>query len=301
MLASRSLIAALTLALALVAAPAAADPQPSTVDELSATVSGQEISVSGSANFGGQDPVEVGVDGTGDSPVSQGLGLDIDRLLIQRPDGSAGNLIFTLDLDGLTGGGIPELFQYNWDISVDGGADAGGTNWSIKAMRSGQASEPGQVGGWAALYTCVTNPTTGGFSCSPLASLPSAWDQEAGEIRITVPLFRIDATAGSTIDAWARNGQPVWVRTSAAGALTGFVEPDNASHDRYTVPGDSVRLALAPAGTPEQFVDFNAPATLAGTDFTGTLTASEPGTYDVYAKACFGGNCGTAKRTVTVG
>lgn len=292
-----STIAALALALA-IAAPAGADPAPTTVDEVSASVSGSTISVTGAATFGGQDPVEVGFDGTGDSLVPQGVGLDIDRLYIQRSDGSSNDLIFTLKLDGLTGGGIPEAFQYNWDISVDGGAAAGGSEWSLKTMRSGQGGQAGTAP-WASIYSCTPSDT--GFDCSPLASIAVVYDADAGEIRMTVPLFRINATASSTIEAWARNGQPVWVRTSAAGVLTGGVTADDAFHDTYAVPGNTVKLGVAPAGTPESLVSFTTDAAVSGGAFTGSLSVSEPGAYDVYAKACFGANCAVGKTPVTIG
>lgn len=297
----RRIVAPLALSAALVAAPSGAAPAATTVDTIAAEVSGSTITVTGAATFGGQDPVEVGFDGTGDALVSQGVGLDIDRMLIQRADGSSSNLVFTLDLDGLTGGGIPEAFQYNWDIAVDGGADGGGSNWSIKAMRSGQASKPGQVNGWAALYSCVLDDgPTGGFTCSPLADLQSVWDAENGEIRISVPLFRINAGGGSTIEAWGRNGDPVWIRTSAAGGLTGFVNADTAFHDPYQVPGTTVELGIAPVGTPAEFVDFTTQASVSNGSFAGTLTAPGTGQYDVYARACFGSNCAVASQTVAV-
>lgn len=289
-------VAAVVLALG-GAVPAGADAAATTIDDLSAAVSGSTISVSGAATFGGQDAVEVGFDGTGDSLVSQGVGLDIDRMLIQRADASSNNLIFTLKLDGLTGGGIPEAFQYNWDIQVDGGAAAGGSEWSLKTMRSGQG---GQVGTnpWASIYSCVPSET--GFSCSPLASVGVVYDEAAGEIRMTIPLFRINASAGSTIDAWARFGQPVWVRPSVGGVLTGGPVADEAFHDRYTVPGNVVRLGVAPAGTPESLVNYTTTAALSGGAFTGNLTVSDPGDYDVFAKACFGPNCAVGKTTVSV-
>jgi hypothetical protein len=274
----------------------------SEVHDIAATASGAQVSVSGHATFGGQHPVTVGEDGPGDNfggAATAELGLDFLGLSISQPDPAKGELQFTMKLAGLEGGGIGEAFQYNWDVTVDGGPDAGGSNWSIKTMRSQAAS--GSANPWAVIAECVPNTTTGGFTCTTRAALPVTYDAEEAEIRVTVPLARIEASGGSLIDAWARNGEPVWVRTSAAGQLTGVLTVDDMTHDTFTVPKAAVRLALAPAGTPEADVDFSKAATL-GNDgnFSGSMTAPGPGNYDVWAKACFSDNCGTASTSVTV-
>jgi len=271
-----------------------------TVDSVSASRSGGSINVSGTATFGTQDAVEVGFDGTGDSTISQGVGLDIERMLIQRASGATNNLLFTLDLDGLQGGGIPEGFQYNWDITVDGGSAEGGDEWSIKFMRSGQGVQVGTAA-WAYLYRCVRDATTGNFTCTRQApALAVTFDEAGGQVRVTVPLSRIGGASGSTIGAWPRNGDPVWVRPSASGAQTPGVTVDGASHDDYIVPGNTVQLGIAPAGTAEQFVNYSGTATVTGSSFAGTLPAGSSGTYDVWARACFGDNCAAQKTTITI-
>jgi hypothetical protein len=275
----------------------------SDVHDLAATVSGTQVSVSGHAAFGGQALFQVGEDAVGDNlgaDTTGTRGLDFEKLFISQPDPSKADLQFTIDLAGLQGGGIPETFQYNWDVSIDGGAP-NGTNWSIKTMRS-QARVNQNLNPYAAIFTCtMAPPPQTGFTCAVNRTIPVVYDEADGRIRLTVPLAGIKATPGSTIDAWARNGEPVWVRTSAAGAQTGFVTADDMTHDTYTVPKGSVQLALAPAGTPEGNVDFSKAATLAANgNFTGSLTAPGPGSYDVWAKACFAENCGTASTSVTI-
>ncbi|HEV3474564.1 MAG TPA: hypothetical protein VG602_04290 [Actinomycetota bacterium] len=286
------------------AGPGQAHDEPtgkSEVHDLAATASGTQVSVTGHAAFGGQPAVTVGEDAAGDSAggaATAEMGLDFTGLTIAAPNPAKPELLFTMKLAGMEGGGIPELFQYNWDIIVDGGAP-NGSNWSIKTMRSQAAT--GSTNPWAIIADCQPNPQTGGFTCREVARIPVVYEEGEASIRLTVPLARIEASPGSVIEAWARNGEPVWVRTSAAGQLTGFVNADDMTHDTYTVPKSTVRLALAPAGTPEANVDFSKTATLgAEGNFTGTLTAPGPGTYDVWAKACFAENCGTASTPVSI-
>jgi len=299
----------LTISLALITALALALPAraatPTEITALSATASGSTVSVSGKVTYGGEDPFLVGQDGTGDNlggAAGGAVGLDLQRLFISQP-GANQNLLFTIDVGSLTGGGVPQAFQYNWDVAVDGGADAGGGNWSIKAMAAGTGSS-GDTEPYAAIYSCVPDPDspTGGFTCSEVQRLTVAFDAEAGEIRITVPASAIGAKSGSTIDAWARNGQPVWVRTSAAGALTGFVTADDMTHDTYTMPVRLTELAVVPAGTPEADVAYTRTVTPSA---NGSFSASFPGTasgaYDVWARACSAGACTTGSAPVTVG
>jgi hypothetical protein len=295
--------AVLTLGMAGPGGAHEADTGNSAVHDLAAMAAGTQVAVSGHAAFGGQPLSQVGEDVVGDNLGADATGtrgLDFEKLFISQPDPAKADLQFTIDLAGLQGGGIPETFQYNWDVAIDGG-EPNGSNWSIKTMRS-QARVNANLNPYAAIFTCVmAPPPQTGFTCSVKQTIPVVYDEADGRIRLTVPMKGIEASPGSTIDAWARNGEPVWVRTSAAGAQTGFVTADDMTHDQYTVPKAAVQLALAPAGTPEADVNFSKAATLgAAGNFNGTLTAPGPGNYDVWAKACFADNCGTASTPVTI-
>lgn len=289
-------------ALALVvaaAAPAGAAEQTS-VNGLSATASGTAVSVQGSATLGGQDPIVVGEDPPGDNAggaATAPFGLDFTGFSISQPDPTKGNLLFTIGLAELTGGGIPEGIQYNWDIMVDGGADFGGSNWSLKTMRS-RAITTGNLDPDAAIFDCQPNEQTGGFTCSQVQTIPVEYDSSASEIRMTVPVAAIGAQPGSMIEAWGRATNPLWIGPSAGGQLTFTNVFDTGSHDPYVVPRATVRLGIAPAGQP---IDHTVNGTLAPDgSFSGELTAPGPGTYDVGAQVCFGSNCDTASTPVTV-
>ena len=299
----RRWLIAFSAALLVVAAagPGGAHTEPtgqSEVHDLAGSTSGTQVSVSGHATFGGQAAASVGEDPAGDNAggaATAPLGLDFTKFTVQQPDASKPELKFTIDLAGLAGGGLPEIVMYNWDIMVNGG-EPNGSNWSIKTMRSRQG-----VANWAAVNTCVPNAQGTGFTCSVVQTVPASYVETESEITITVPLSAIEASPGSKIEAWPRATNPLWIGPSAAGAQTLTNVFDTATHDEYFVPTSTVQLALAPAGTPEGNVSFTKAATLsANGNFTGTLTAPGPGTYDVWAKACFADNCGTASTSVTV-
>lgn len=297
----RSVVLFSTAVVALSATPAAA-ATPTTVDALSAVASGSSLAVSGSVSFGSQDPVELVNDGCGDAPggaAASALGLDHERLLISQPNGATSSLTFTIDLCGLTGGGIPEGIQYNWDIMVDGGSGAGGSNWSIKTMRS-RASATTNLNPYAATYTCV--PSTGGYSCTENLRLAAVYDAASSQIHMTVPFSAIGASPGSLIEAWPRATNPFWIGPSASGATTLTNIFDTGGHDEYRVPAKTVSLGIAPAGTAESGVSFSTAAAVSGSSFSGSLVQPAAGDYDVWAKACFGtANCAARSVAVTVG
>lgn len=286
-----------SLALMLITSTAGAAPTPTQITALSASVSGTQITASGKVTLGGVDPAVIGEDPAGD-PASSAAGLDLRSLSIGQPDGTKGELLFTIKLGGMATGGIPELFQFNWDITVNGGAANGGAEWSLKTMRQSVVATGG-TNPDAAVYACVPSQT--GFSCSRSTAVPVVYDQAAAEIRMTVPLAAINAAPGAVIEAWARNGEPVWVRTSAAGQLTGGLTADDMTHDPYTVPPKSVRLGLAPTGTAEGDVTFGPTIQLAGNgNFTGSVAAPGPGSYDLWAKGCIADNCHAISTPVSV-
>lgn len=276
----------------------------SEVHDLEATASGTQVSVTGHAVFGGQHRVVVGEDPGADNlggAATAPLGLDFTSFAISQPDAGKPELAFRIKLASMLGGGIPEGVLYNWDVTIDGGETAGGSNWSIKTMRSRASATGGSLNPWAAVNACVPNATGTGFTCSVRQTVPATFEEGESAITIRVPLAALDASPGSVIDAWPRATNPLWIGPSASGAQTLTNVFDTGTHDVYNVPKPVVQVALAPTGTPEGNVDFSKAATLgAAGNFTGALTAPGPGSYDVWAKACFADNCGTASTSVNV-
>lgn len=122
----------------------------------------------------------------------------------------------------------------------------------------------------------------------------------ADEIRMTVPMGPIGASSGGRIDAWFRGTSPVWAGPSAGGQLSLSNLFDTATHESYLVPGGTVTIGVVPAGTDPSAVTYPKTATVNGKNFTSTFAAPGPGAYDVYAKACFAGDCTTAVGTIEV-
>jgi hypothetical protein len=291
------LVLGIATCLAMSAASPAVGATPTTVNGLTATVSGTTITLGGTATFGGQDAVLVGDDPANDNlggAQTAAIGTDLDRMLISQPNPADPTLQFTIDLGGLSGGGIPEHIAYNWDIRVDGGEAKGGADLSIKSWRT-RAASGGGLDPYAAVFTCVPS-ATGGSTCTPGPTLSVTYNETASEIQLTVPLAVISAKPGSEITAWNRISAPVWTGgTFGTQTFAGLY--DTSTHDPYMVPKREVKLGIAPAGSP---ISYASAATLTGSSFGGGLTAPGPGTYDVGAQACFGGNCATLTRTVTV-
>lgn len=261
--------------------------QSTEITSLAAAVSGRSINITGLASFGGEERVVLADDPT--EAVGR-FGLDITKLYASRPSPASNEIEFVVAVSNLDDG-VPEFVQYNWDISVDGGEAAGGSNWSIKTMR--QQTRTGTMEPYAAVFACI--PGDAGYSCSERARLDVAFDSAANEIRLTVPLAAIGAKPGSVIRGWDRSGEPVWARSSAAGVLTGGVTFDGATPDDYTVANASVSLGLATADTPLEQVVFTKAAPVASDgSFAATLSAPGSGTYHVWAKACFGVTCDSA-------
>lgn len=290
-------------------------PLPVEILSLEAAATGTDVAVSGEVAFGGQEEVVVGEDPAGDNlggAQTAALGVDVTELRINQPDSGADELLFTIQLaDAPPGlGGLPETVQYNWDIAVDGGAENGGSNWSIKAMRT-RASATGTVSAYAAIFDCQPN-ADGGFSCSEVAELDAVeFEPEEAAIRIAVPFSTIGAGHGSTIDPFPRcGGTTFWIGPSASGVRTFCNIYDSMDfYDTYTVPDHgTVMLGLAASG---ETLVHDTPATVEshhhegeeGThaEFHGTLTAPEPGEYTVGALACFAGECAARATIVTAG
>jgi hypothetical protein len=98
------------------------------------------------------------------------------------------------------------------------------------------------------------------------------------------------------------------VRIQAAYQGLGMTAVDEAdwggqdSSFTYLIPDRQVLLGIAAAGTPQSQVHFDTPATVGadGSSYSGAVSSPGPGSWDVWAKACFGANCGTRVIRITV-
>jgi hypothetical protein len=278
--------------------PAAGD---TVIEKATATGGAGSVRVDGVVTFGGQQPVLLAEDPAGDNtgaPATTALGTDLTGLALAQREAGSEDLTFELRLADLrTPRGTPETVQYNWDVEVDGGVVKGGSNWSIKTMGTKATTQSAQP--WAGVHTCEPGGTANAsFTCTESTRVEAVYDTESKTVYVNVPMSAIGAEPGSTITAWPRNGSPVWIGATAAGARTLVETFDGADHARFTVPEPPrLEVAIAPAGT--DVTDLVTVPVGDGGAFSTTLAAS-PGEYDVLVRACFAGRCAEKVLPVTV-
>jgi len=263
------------------------------VNSVEATVSGSVISVTGSATFV-ETPTVVGTDPAGDATVP-GIGSDVTQLTISRPAGT-NNLVFTMDIADAIPVlfGVPETILYTWGLNVD--TAGASSEYSVQAWRTAQYDRPG---GLDPVIRVLSHPAAGSFDVVGYFSGTMA----DGKVTATVPRSSINADTGTVLSVGSRG-----VGTTA-GAI-GFayfnnnLGGDGAFIEEYTVPGPTVRLGIAPAGTPPELVPLTVSATVNVT--TGAFNGFLPkpagsGEYVVAAEACYHADaCGSGSTTVTV-
>lgn len=275
-----ALVIAAAVAVAAPTAPAGADDQGTThVDEVAASRSGGTLFVSGSATF-------VDVPGEVMTDPGDGILVDVTSGTISRPDPTSSTLEFTLNISAVSTD-WPNMV-YLWPIMVDGND----TGLFLMGSRIGAIS---------------TNPTfilarNEGDGFSTVANVQGSLTADA--ITWKVPLFRLGADGGSLLSGGG--GSNPEVRTGTAGLFyccTTADQFDNWFLEDYRVPGASVEIGIADAGTPPALVPLTGSASVSGSSFTGGLDVSglAAGDYVVVAKACYGeGNCGIATTNVTI-
>jgi hypothetical protein len=328
---SRTLIAAIAAGLFLVptgAALAAGDPgpTPSSVSGLAARVSGAAVTVSGAAAFGGESPVVVGTDNAGDGPthavnaqIDTATGVDLLSADVSQPDPAKQQLVFRWHVAGLPQtGAVPEITFYRWGLQVNGT-----TNYVLQAKFSNvlsltwlddQSGPPTHIGGTFQLRGGCGPQTVGGQqlplnNCHSLAFLTGGFDPATNTVKFVLPLgqsYDKDIVPGAVLTPFNYDTQPIVAGYGvlAANANTeDGMDWDTDAVPQYVIPSPAVSLAIAPAGTAPSAVTFSTAATLAADgSFTGSLatTGLAHGAYAVFAKACFGANCGVAQVPITL-
>jgi hypothetical protein len=274
---------------------AQADPGEAThIDSLSATV-GTNIQVSGAATFV-DAPKLVGEDGA--DALVPGIGADIRSVTLSR-SAPKGKINFTLGIGDqpATLNGIPETVAYLWDITVTSPSGSA-SNFELWAARSAQWAAAGATEPVFRRYICTAG--TASNDCGSATTVTGR--MQDGVVEWQVPVADISATPGSVISS-----SSIEVSPTAAGAVWGVLRLDGsgASQDEeYTVPGPTVKLGIAPAGTPAEqvLVTANAPVNLNTSAFAGIVAKpAQPGNYIVVAEACYtGADCVRSSTPVTV-
>lgn len=276
-------------------------PESTQIDELAATVTSSDVTVSGQATFV-DVPVEVGDDPAGDSFFSSlsgdpvPAGDDLTTATIARADAFVDTLTFTVDVANQPPvlSGVPELLAYRWPFSVETAEDS--AVYEMVALRSGQWANPGSIDPHFMLFTCPDGPVS---TCEQQAVLDGRIAD--GVVEWTVPATQVGVEPGSVISP---SGSGIEVVASVSGAAWGVHTFDQANTPTdYTVPAPTVRLGIGPAETPPEDIDLTGAGALEPDgSFTGTLPLPDTsGDYIVVAQACYGpDSCGVATTEITV-
>ncbi|MFN2545641.1 MAG: hypothetical protein ABR600_13880 [Actinomycetota bacterium] len=288
---------------------------PSAVTAVSGTPTSGEMAISGSAVFGGQRPVEVADDPGNDAQVTPNVGdfngtgehgIDLIGADISVPDPDTPQLLVQWQLAGIPPSGqIPEATRLTFPFK------AGEAVYQVQAKFSNLATDPqggsGHIdGAYELLGNCMPNfMGTGSASCQHLAWLTGSVDTVYSTVSVSVPMGSPAApqlVPGAVLER--NNATSDDLNLIMAGVQLGFVgaandtasfgDPSSASY-AFTIPTKQVTLGIGPTGTDPSGVDFSTPATLAGDgSFSGSISTAgfAPGSFDVFAKACFGANCG---------
>jgi hypothetical protein len=297
-----TLLLALILATAL---PSSADTPASSVDSLSASVSGNTITAEGVATIAGSADVVVGTDAQGDAATHSsfgipsvpltGLGMDMTSASIKQ-DPANDRLVFTLKIadpmDQIFT--LPEVIAYHWLIKVTNGSSS--IYYQLQAMRSGQYERTLPSAAPRFLVNSCSSLASGDPNCFELAGYVDGV-MANGIVQWQVPVSLIGAFRGSTIVQSA----PGQVRSifSASGAAY-FADHGDTIETLPYVVGPAVHIGIRKSNQDPELTKYQDLAAL-GPDgtFVGKIARpSTPGAYVLSARACNGDPSSCATREV---
>ena len=286
---------------------------PTSIDEVSAGLSGDALAVTGKATFRGEAPVLMAEDPAGDGPIlpdqAATTGVDLVGGYIYQPDPDDPRIVLEWRVTGLpASGSLPEIIRYGFP------AKTATTDYQIQAKFSNLVSTtlPDDPQGHAEHVAGTSFQLRGDCgpldpvpvnSCRHLAWLDGEFDTAENAVRAYLPIGSSVAPTivpGAVLEpnpaAFAGNVvasyQAVVSNTSTQDDA--FWDPENT----YTVPERTVRLGLVPVGAPAAYTATLNPS---GSTFGGSLgVAGLTGDHDLVVQACFGTNCATSRTTVTL-
>lgn len=283
-------------ALLLVATSAAAAG--TTIESFSATVGPTTISVSGTASFV-DEPMVVGTDAP--EAVNQGKvpGTDITTIEISRPNPTANAIRFTMNVANQPPelNGIPLVPYFAWDFFVD---TPTGQTLQFLLLANRATGESPDTDPDFVLWTC--DPDAPPPNCNETARVTGAFTPTA--VEVTVPANTIGAAPGAVISGSGTNNVRVspGIGTPVATGVTNLLLESLTQTEAYTVPGPTVRVGVAPAGTAPEAVELTKAGSFKtdGT-FSATLPKPEPGDHVVAAEVCYTDtDCALTSTDVTV-
>lgn len=298
-------------------------PAPTTITAADVTPTGAAAwDITGTVDYGGQAPVVLGTDGTGDAPPNgtghtAGLGLDLTQLVAYASDGDEPVVTLEWHATALDQLPPPELIRYYWQVEI--GLSGG---WAFQAKTSDAVSaanlgdgEPETIAGNVASYADSTvpsfrirgncgaimvGPVTAANNCGHVAWVEGEFDFDANIVRFFLPLdlenavpIRPGAVLAPVQDTWAYSA----IQAAADLANT---RDTVVQESPYTIPERTASVALFDADG--QLVSGGTLTVADDSSISGSLDAGAiaPGDYRLDVTACFAANCDTDTRTVTV-
>ena len=220
------------------------------------------------ANDGGTGAMELGGELTGAS-------------LIYRPEvGDVFARIRLASIPGLpvVGGGPGALYVLAFKVA--------NVSYEVRATRleAGAGTGPQFL-----LFQCEPNA-----SCNQTAVLKGGIGTSGNEVRFSMPLGTIGAVESNSLT-------DVQISTGEGSVQTGIVSPlDQMLLPAATLPERHVTAGFALPGTPESGVQFTVTAGTADGAYYASLGILPPGTWDLWARACFGAECTASSTPVQV-
>jgi hypothetical protein len=297
----RKITASLAVSTVILLVASSASAAGTTIESFGATVGATTINVSGSASFV-DEPFLAAVDGT--DPANHGKlpATDLTSATISRPQPAANSLRLNIGVGNLppAAAGVPVVLYYIWNIMVT--PPSGDAREFLILANRASSADAGNTDPDFKLWTCVTDPTTGTGDCTEAAALTGAFTETG--IDINLPTNVIGAVPGSTISA---GGDNISVITGGGAPGVGeayggvFLDQITVIED-YVVPGPTVQVGVAPAGTAAADVTLSKAGTFKtdGT-FTATVPRPEAGSHVVAARVCYtAADCVLTSTDVTV-
>ena len=290
---------AIGLVLSLASTGATAEGETSAVTSQSATVTDTAVTVSGLATFT-RDDVTVGTSAVGANdvpPAPPGIGMDLAAARVRQVNQNL--LEFNIDIRDMANVngryGVNEVVHYDWDFNVvkNGNITAG---FTLSAIASAQAVNPGSFDPILRLMTCALDPQTGQDTCGEVGPLDGSI--HAGGITFKVPVSMLNASGAVLTE----NYDGVVASYGASGAQW-YIGGDRMPIDDFTVHAASVMVGVAPSTTPDAEVPLSQSAVVNAKTGAFTTTVprpTEPGEYKVVSQACLAENCGLGVTTFVV-
>ncbi|HVM10843.1 MAG TPA: plastocyanin/azurin family copper-binding protein [Actinomycetota bacterium] len=289
-----------------------------------ATLSGSATTgaVSGTATFGGQKPVVVADDPANDANITPRVtdrdgteaGVDLLNATMSVSNPNQPELLVRWQVADLpTERIVPEGVRYTLPFKVGNAVYVVQAKFSNVTDPDHATNAAGHAGRLGASFELrgACNPSvqgTGIAHCSHRGWLQGSVDPVSSTISVRVPVgssmapeivpgaqLRRNDSSNPDLNDIIAGYQLASLTPSTPLDDRATFGPANAEGFSFTIPAKRVSLGTAPKGSDPRDVEYTTEATLQlNGSFSGTVPVQgvAPGTFDIFARACFAQNCG---------